>query len=78
MEHYGRDLTFVLFVLTVFGGLVAYGFRVGMLPSRSGPLKRSENPVAFYIGLFVYACIALVALYGTVNVIFLMCHRTAF
>ena len=75
MEPSGRDLAFALFIVAVFGGLAAYGLIFGMLPSRSGPLKRSDRPAAFYVGITVYLCIALAGVVGALDLVLRMNHH---
>jgi hypothetical protein len=74
MEHYGRELAFVLFIIVLFGGLAAYGLITGTLPSRSGLLKRSSSPAAYYAGVIIYTSIALAASCGALDLILLMNH----
>jgi hypothetical protein len=75
MEPYGRYLAFALFIVAFFGGLAAYGLIVGMLPAKSGPLKRRDSPTAFYAGIIVYSCIALAATIAALDLVLRMNHR---
>jgi uncharacterized membrane protein SpoIIM required for sporulation len=75
MEPHGRYLVFALFIVAFFGGLVAYGLIVGMLPAKSGPLKRSDSPAAFYAGIIVYSFIALAAAVGALDLVLRMNHH---
>jgi hypothetical protein len=64
MEHRGGGIAFFLFVAALNAALIGYGLKTGKLPTKSGVLQRTDNPVAFFLVLIVYSCICIASLYG--------------
>ena len=75
MELYGKLLVFCLFFFFLFAGLVTYGLVTGVLPTKSGPSRWEDGPIAFYCVVGLYSCIALLPLLGAIDLILRMNHH---
>jgi uncharacterized membrane protein YqjE len=75
MEHYKRELAFLLLLLAFTGGQVAYGLVTGMLHQRYAVVKRDKDPALFYALIILYLIFALFAIWWLTNLILIINHR---